>query len=127
METTMKNLILILMLFLPFTLLAQSKVEAGRTTAGEQTDLWMNKISSDSEMRSSMMNMMMVKTSGNKEEMMKLVNSILSNPEMKKMITTEINAKTGNESGSLEPDARGTMNESDKTREMTKIKPVPKK
>lgn len=121
----MKNLIVVLMLFLPFSLFAQSNIESRSISADEQ--IWMNKISSDSEMRGKMMDLMIVKTSGNKEEMMKLVNSILSNPEMKKMITTEINAKTGNASGSLEPDARGTMNESDKTREMTKIKPVPKK
>jgi hypothetical protein len=123
----MKNLILIIIVLAPFSLFAQTKVESGSTTAGEQTDLWMNKISSDSEMRSSIMSMMMVKTSGNKEEMMKLVNTILDNPEMNKMIISEINAKKGNEGGSLEPDARGTMNESDNTKEMTKIKPVPKK
>jgi hypothetical protein len=121
----MKNLIVLLMLFLPFSLFAQSNVESGSTSDNEQT--WMNKISSDSEMRSKMMDMMIVKTNGNKEEIMKLINSILSNPEMKKMITSEINAKTGNEGGSIEPDARGTMNESDMNREMTKIKPVPKK
>lgn len=123
----MKNLILILILSVPFSLFAQSKVEAGSTTAAEQTDLWMNKISSDSEMRSSMINMMMVKTSGNKEEMMKLVNNILDNPEMNKMIISENNVRTLTGGSPLDPEARGMAGDNVRTKEMMQTKPIPKK
>jgi hypothetical protein len=121
----MKYLILILILSVPFSLFAQSKVVAGSTSADEQT--WMNKISSDSEMRSGMMTMMMVKTSGNKEEMMKLVNTILDNPEMNKMIISENNVRTLTGGSPLDPEARGMAGDNVKTEEMMKIKPVPKK
>jgi len=121
----MKNLILIIVLLAPFSLFAQNKVEARSTTVNDQTDFWMNKISSDSEMRVKMMDMMVNKTSGSKEEMMKLVNSVLNNPEMNKMIFAVNNVKTENEDISLKP--RGTMSDSVKVKEMMKVKTVPKK
>jgi hypothetical protein len=123
----MKNLILVLILLVPFSLFAQSKVESASTTAGEQKDLWINKISSDSEMRVEMMNMMMVKTSGNNEEMMKLVNTILDNPEMNKMIVSENNVRTLTGGSPIETEARGMMGDSVKTKEMMKLRPVPRK
>lgn len=46
----------------------------------------MIKISSDSEMRNLMMEIMIEETTDNKNEMMELVNSITRNAEMKKMI-----------------------------------------
>jgi len=49
----------------------------------DQLKEWMNKISSDSEMREQIVDMMIEKTKGNKEEMSKLVNSFTSNPELK--------------------------------------------
>jgi hypothetical protein len=52
------------------------------------------------------MNMMMVKTSGNEQEMMKLVNNILDNPEMNKMIISENNVRTLTEGN--EDDKTGT-------------------
>jgi len=44
----------------------------------DQLKEWMSKISSDSEMRSQMMDMMIEKTKGNKEELMKLVDSFIT-------------------------------------------------
>ena len=121
----MKNLILIIVLLAPFSLFAQNKIEARSTTVNDQTYFWMDKISSDSEMHVKMMDMMVNKTSGNKEEMMKLVNSVFSNPEMNKMIFTINNAKTKDKYITLEP--RGIMNDSVKVKKMSTIKPAPEK
>ncbi|HSD62963.1 MAG TPA: hypothetical protein VLB50_04165 [Ignavibacteriaceae bacterium] len=123
----MKNLILIFVILVSFSLFAQDKNESSKLKMDDETNVWMNKISSDSEMRVKMMDMMMDKTSGNKEEMMKLVNSILSNPEMNKMIFSENNAKTGSKGASMEPESRGMMNDSVKVKEMSQMKPVSRK
>ena len=122
----MKNLILFLVLFIPFSIIAQSKVESGNATVNDQTDEWMTKISSDSQMRVTMMDMMIEKTSGNTEEMMKLVNSMLSNPEMHKMIFATNSGRVDNEIISLEP--RGMMmSDSIKVGKVYTTQPVPKK
>lgn len=121
----MKNLILFLVLFIPFSIIAQSKVESGNATVNDQTDEWMTKISSDSQMRGTMMDMMIKKTSGNEEEMMKLVNSILSYPEMYKMILATNSERAGTDIISLEP--RGMMDDSTKVGKVYTIQPVPKK
>jgi hypothetical protein len=121
----MKSLILLIIVMASFNLLAQDNDKSSEMMANDQTDIWMMKISSDSEMRIKMMDMMMVKTSGDKKEMMKLVNSILSNPEMQEMISSNNNARTGKESDSIEP--RGMTNDSVKVKKMSKIKPVPGK
>ena len=123
----MKNLILLFVILVPFSLFAQDKNESSRVKTDDETNVWMNKISSNSEMRVEMMNIMMDKTSGNKEEMMKLVNSILSNPGMKEMINTENNAKTGKVNMSLEPESRGMMNDSVTVKKMSLTKPVYRK
>ncbi len=121
----MKNLILILILLLPFSLFAQDKNEGSDTKMDEETNVWMNKISSDSEMRVKMMDMMIEKASVNKEEMMKLANSVLSNSELSQMIISERNAKVSR--SSLQPESRGMMNDSVKHKKMTPLKPVPRK
>jgi hypothetical protein len=118
----MKNLILILVLLIPFSLFAQDKSDVNAATMNDQTDEWMTKISSDSEMRGQMMDMMIEETSGNKEEMMKLVNSMLNNAEMNKMMLATNSGRAGNIS--LEP--RGTMNDSEVEKEIT-TKPLHKK
>ena len=121
----MKNLILIWILLISFSLFAQEKVDLSKTNNKDQTNEWMNKISSDSEMRSKMMDMMIEKTSGNKEEMMNLVNPMLNNPGMHKMIFENNSAKTENENISIEP--RGMTNDSIKVGKVYTTKPMPRK
>lgn len=123
----MKNLILIFVILVSFSVFAQDNNESSKIKTEAETNAWMNKIASDSEMRVKMLDMMMDKTSGNKEEMMKLVNSILSNPEMNKMISTQNNAKTGRKGTSLEPKSRGMMNDTLKVKEISGTKPVYRK
>jgi hypothetical protein len=123
----MKNLILIFVILVSFSVFAQDNNESSKIKTEAETNAWMNKIASDSEMRVKMLDMMMDKTSGNKEEMMKLVNSILSNPEMNKMISTQNNAKTGRKGSSLEPKSRGMMNDTLKVKEISGTKPVYRK
>jgi len=121
----MKNLILFALLFIPFSLIAQIEVENRKTSMNDQTDQWMTKISSDSQMRGTMMDMMIEKTIGNKEEMMKLVNSILSNPEMQKLIFENNSGRAGTDIISLEP--RGIMSDTTKVGKDYTIEPAPKK
>ncbi len=121
----MKNLILILVLLISFTLSAQDKVELSKTDTNDQANEWMTKISSDSEMRSKMMDMMIAKTEGNEEEMIKLINPMLTNPGMHKMIFEINSAKTQNGNISMEP--RGMMNDSIKMGKVYTINPIPKK
>ena len=121
----MKNLIFILLLLVPFSLFAQDKNESSKIMMNDETSVWMNKISSDSEMRIKMMDMMIEKASISKEEMMKLANSILSNSELSKMVISGENAKTGKVS--LEPESRGMMSDSVKNKAMAPTKPVYRK
>jgi hypothetical protein len=99
----MKNLILILVLLVPFSLFAQDKDDVSSTTMNEQTDVWMTKISSDSEMRGMMMGMMIEKTKGNEEEMQKLVNIIIADPEMNELITNITFDEAVTETVSIKP------------------------
>ncbi len=101
----MKNLIILLALFLSFPLFAQDKITENTTTSVDQTVNWMTKIASNSELRTKMMNMMIEQTEGNKEEMMKIVNSISGNKEMLKMVM-----ENNNKNSTLEP--RGIMSDS---------------
>lgn len=119
----MKNLILFLVLFIPFTLFAQDKVNSADTN--DQTDVWMTKISSNSEMRSKMMNLMLEKTNGDETEMTKLMNSILINPEMNRMIFAANSGTVENENKSIEP--RGIMFDSDRVEKIYLPKPDVKK
>ena len=99
----MKNLILFLVLFIPLTIIAQDKVESSIASGNDQTDKWMTKISSNSEMRSEMLAMMIEQTEGNKEEMQKLVNTLLADPEMHKLITRTTTKRANNEIIYVEP------------------------
>jgi len=101
----MKSILVILVLFIPSLIVAQDSVSA--TAKNEQTYAWMAEISSNSEMRIEMMDLMIQKTSGNEEEMMKIVRPILRNKEMNEMIMAANYEKTKNDIISVEP--RGIM------------------
>ena len=98
----MKNLILFALL-IPFSLFAQIQVEDRKTSMNNETDEWMVKISSDSEMRIQIMNMMVEKTKGNPEEMKKLANSISNNPELVKVIVDANPERAGSDDLSIDP------------------------
>jgi len=102
-----KSRLLILVLFIPSIIFAQDSVSA--TAKNNLTYAWMTEISSNSEMRIEMMDLMIQKTSGNEEEMMKIVRPILRNKEMNEMIMTANYEKTKNDIISVEP--RGIMND----------------
>ena len=57
----------------------------------------MTKISSDPELRFSMMTMILDETKGNKEEMSKLGKTILDNPGMNSIMASMIRRKTNSE------------------------------
>jgi len=99
----MKRILLILALFIPSLLIAQDSA----TAKNEQTSAWMTEISSNSDLRSEMMDMMIQKTNGNEEEMMKLALPILSNKEMNDIIMTANYEKAENDIISVE--SRGIM------------------
>ena len=117
----MKKLFMLLVIFIPVSLIAQDKVEGNNTS--DQSKEWMIKISSDSEMRSQMTAMMIEKTKGNEAEMTKLVNSFTSNTELNKMITDKMMKKASSDN-SIQP--RGMMKDSVKVIKMERVKPVPK-
>jgi hypothetical protein len=121
----MKNLILILVLLFTVSLFAQDKDDVSSTTMNEQTDVWMTKISSDSEMREMMMGMMIEKTKGSEEEMQKLINIIIADPEMSEMITNKTVKEPDNKTVSIKP--RGMTADSPKTSNMYNTPPVQKK
>ena len=118
----MKNLILILVMLIPFSLFAQEKVEVTKAETNAQTDIWMNKISSDSQLRGQMMDMMIEKTKGSQEEMQKLVNSMVGNPGMNKLIMASHPGKTDNKNKNLQKPMM--MKDSVRVMKMTPTKPV---
>jgi hypothetical protein len=122
----MKNLILIFVLLITSSLFAQEKVSQSNVNIKGQTHEWMSKIAVDSQMRVKMLDMMLEETKGNEEEMMKLVNSMYSNPEMHKMILAKNSERSEEDKLSLEP--RG-MEKDDgvKVNTMKFTKPVTKK
>ena len=117
----MKNLMLLVML-IPFSLFAQEKVEVSKIDADAQTTIWMNKISSDSELRGQMMDMMIEKTKGSQDEMQKLVNSMVSNPGMNKLIMASHSGKAENKNNKLQMPMM--MKDSVRVMKMTPTKPV---
>ena len=120
----MKNLILILVMLIPFSLFAQEKVEVSKTAANAntQTDIWMNKISSDSELRGQMMVMMIEKTKGSQEEMQKLVNSMKSDPGMNKLMMASNPPKPENKNNNLQMPMM--MKDSSKVMKMSPAKTI---
>lgn len=121
----MKNLSLLLVLLIPFSIIAQNKVDVGKTAMNDETSVWMDKISSDPDLRGKMMDMMIDKTKDNKEEMTKLANTMMDNAEMHKIMLAMHPVKSETENISLEP--RSMMNDSVKVMKMYKTTPMPKK
>ena len=121
----MKNLILFLILFIPLTIIAQNKVESSSASGNDKTNEWMTKISSDSEMRGEILAMMIEQTKGNKKEMQKLVNSLLADPEMDKLINKTTTRRANNETVYIEP--RGITLDSLKVGKMDNTAPKQKK
>jgi len=119
----MKNLIVLLVLFIPFSLIAQVTPSVNSVKMDDQTVEWMTKIASDSELRGQMMTMMIDKTKGDKVEMTKLVNSLMDNPETQKTMQAVHPENSDNNNISLEP--RGMSGDSKKEMQMTS--PIPKK
>jgi hypothetical protein len=119
----MKNLIVLLVLFIPFSFFAQVTPNLDKVKIDDKTIEWMTKIASDSELRSQMMTMMIDKTKGNKVEMTKLVNSLMDNPDTKK--TMQAVHPDNSESNNISIEPRGMSNDSKK--EMKMISPVLKK
>ena len=97
----MKNLILILFVFTSFSLFAQD--DSNIAVVSDASDEWMTKIASDSQLRGKMMDLMIQKTKGNQEEMRKLVDQMLSDPEMHKMIMASTTGRAVNENITVEP------------------------
>ena len=106
-------------------MIAQDKIDAKKVLMSDQTDQWMTKISSDSEMRGRMMAMMIDETKVNKEEMTRLVNSMMDNPGMHDIMLAMQPVNTENRNITLEP--RGMMNDSLKVMKMYNTSTVPKK
>jgi hypothetical protein len=121
----MKNLILFALLLIPFSLIAQIEVDNRKTSMNDQTDQLMAKISSDSEMRTRMMDMMVEKTKGNTEEMKKLANSISNSPELRQMIIDTYPERAGSDDLSIEP--LGIVKEDIKVGKMDGAQPIPNK
>ena len=119
----MKNLILFALLFIPFSLIAQIEVENRKTSMKDQTDDWMVKISSDSEMRVQIMDMIIEKTKGETEEMQKLANSISNSPELRKMIAEGYPERAGGDDLSIDP--LGIVKENINVGKMSGAQPIP--
>lgn len=121
----MKNLILILSLFIPFSLIAQNQVEITSLKLDDQNLQCMTKISSDSEMRIMMMEMMLDQIKDNEVEMTKLLNTMMANPNMHKMMMAMHPGKSETQINSIEQ--RGMKSSTIKVGEMNRTNPVPKK
>ena len=119
----MKNLILFALL-IPFSLYAQIQVDDRKTSMDNEADDWMAKISSDSEMRIQIMDMMVEKTKGNPEEMKKLANSISINPELVKVIVDATPERAGSDDLSIDP--LGATKDDIKVGKTTETQPVSK-
>jgi len=119
----MKNLILFALL-IPFSLFAQIQVEDRKTSMNNEADDWMAKISSDSELRVQIMDMMVEKTKGNSEEMKKLANSISNNPELVKIIIDATPERAGSDDLSIDP--LGVKKDDIKVGKTTGTQPVSK-
>lgn len=121
----MKNLILFLSLFIPFSLIAQNKVEITSLKLDDQNLQCMTKISSDPEMRIKMMEMMLDQTKDNEVEMTKLLNTMMANPNIHKMMMAMHPGKSETQINSTEH--HGMNSSTIKVGEMNRTNPVPKK
>ena len=121
----MKNLILLIALFIPFSLIAQDNVAITSIKLDDQTLQCMTTISSDSEMRGKVMEMMLYQTKDNEVEMTKLMNTMMANPEMHKMMMAMRPDKSETQINSVE--LHRMKSENIKVGKMTKTNQVPKK
>lgn len=121
----MKNLFLIFVLLITTSLFAQENSADEGMVSVDQSRGWMSKIAADSEMRSQMMDMMILETQGSSEEMMKLVDLMLRNPEMNKMISEKSTMKSEKTDYDLKP--RGMDNDKTKIQPMKTTSPTSKK
>lgn len=113
----MKNFILLLVVFTSISLYAQNDVASSNNE-------WMTKISSDSEMRVKMMDLIVEKIKDNEVEMKKIVNSISKNPELYQMIVETFPERASGENISVEP--LGIAKDNTKVGVMVGTQPVPK-
>jgi hypothetical protein len=97
--------IFILIAIMTLTILPQSKTEQKVSSITVQDKEWMTKISSDYEMRNTMVTMILDKSSGSKEELTRIAKTILNNPGMNSVLTGMLKEKSNNRSISTE--ARG--------------------
>jgi hypothetical protein len=102
-----------MVLLISTSLFAQEKVTANTVITNDQSSELMIKIAADPEMRIIMMNMMIGETKGNNEEMVKLVNTMYLDPEMRKIITAKNTGKSDDKSFTIEP--LGTMKDDTKS------------
>jgi len=117
--------ILLLVLFIPVLFNAQNKVEIKSAKTDDQIIRWMSKISSDSEMRITMMEMMLDQTKDNEVEMRKLVNTFINNPNMQKIMMVTHTGKSETQINLVEPNGMNSSNI--KAGEMNKTEAVIKK
>ncbi len=99
----MKKLIVALIQFISYSLLVHNKVEIKSAKTDDQTMQWMTKISSDSEMRITMMEMMLDQTKDNKVEMTKLMNTMMADAEMHKIMMATNPGKSETQINSVQP------------------------
>lgn len=119
----MKILIIIFVLFFSFSLWAQENTKSA--TLDDQSAEWMIKIAADPGNRVKMMDMMIEETKGNKEEMMKLVNSISLSEDLIDMIIAK--NRQGSEKQNTSAELHGIKKDSSKFKPMEYIKPIEKK
>lgn len=120
----MKNLILFVLL-IQFSLFAQIQVEDRKTSMNNQTDEWMAKISSDSEMRVKIMDMIVEKTQGNMEEIKKIAIAVSNNSELHKIIVENYPERASSNNISIE--SIGINSDTIKIGKMSGTQPLPKK
>ena len=111
----MKKLIFTFVMIFIFSLFAQEKT-IPVPTVSDQNNEWMTNIASDSMLRAKMLQMIIDNSKDNPEEMLKIVNLLLADNDMRKMINEVSKPKTS-ENKLLE--MHGKMNESKETMKMT--------
>ncbi len=94
----MKGLLLISLLLFSTNFVAQERIDVKSEIVSDQANQWMMNIATNPHMRLEMMQMMIDHTMDKPDEMLQLVNQILKNPEMDKMIREAAfhNANKGN-------------------------------
>ncbi|MFZ1288796.1 MAG: hypothetical protein WAR79_01805 [Melioribacteraceae bacterium] len=118
----MKKIILLLIVFMSFSLMAQTDTKVSTPILEDQNEVFMNKISSDSGMRVKMLSMMIDSTSGNKEEMTILAKCMLDDPEMYELLTILQQEKKVNISSEI----HGVIHDSGKDKNELKMKQITK-